>query len=319
MLNPLTLAVEGLPSLPASTERLERRYTDEQSAFVSVEDARIHYREHGNSNNQTLLLVHGTYSSLQTWDNWVDELADEYHLIRLDLPGFGLTGPREHGEHTAAELVRLVGLFCEELGLESVVFAGNSLGGGLGLRFAVKRPELLSGLILLDAGGGTLICRVIDSLTTPLFAQFGLSRTVVRFLINDAYAPGTSPSAATVRRYHDLVTRSGNRPAIKELARTFRRDHPEECERRRPFPTPPSLLTSTPSIRDEACASAIDTPTLLQWGREDRWLPPAFGRELDSMLSESRFIEYGGVGHVPMEEAPRETAADARQVLETLD
>ena len=92
MLEPLTLAVESLPSLPASTDRLERRYTDDHSAFVSVEDARIHHREHGNPDNQTLLLVHGTYSSLQTWDDWVDELVEEYHLVRLDLPGFGLTG-----------------------------------------------------------------------------------------------------------------------------------------------------------------------------------------------------------------------------------
>jgi pimeloyl-ACP methyl ester carboxylesterase len=318
MLDPITLAAESLPSLPISTDRLEQRYTDEHSAFVGVDDARIHYREHGDPTNRTVLLVHGTYSSLQTWDDWVDELADEYHLVRLDLPGFGLTGPRERGEHTVGELVRLVGLFCDELGLDSVAFAGNSLGGGIGLRLAVERPDLLSGLILLDAGGGTLICRVIDSLTTPMFAQFGLSRTVVRLLINDAYAPGNSPSAATVRRYHDLVRRSGNRPATKECARTFRRAHPEECARRRPFPTPPSLLTSSPTICDEICAKNIDNPTLLQWGHEDRWLPPAFGRKIADLLTESRFLEYEGVGHVPMEESPHETATDAKQFLDTL-
>ena len=79
------------------------------------------------------------------------------------------------------------------------------------------------------------------------------------------------------------------------------------------------MLTSTPSICDEVCAREVTVPTLLQWGREDRWLPSAFGREIEEMLSESWFVEYDSVGHVPMEETPHETAADARRFLETLD
>lgn len=319
LLNPVTLAAESLPTLPKSPDRLEQQYTDAASAFVQINDARIHYREHGDPTDQTLLLVHGTYSSLHTWDDWTAALEDDYHVVRLGLPGFGLTGPRAEGEHTVPYLVETLGAFCDELGIDDIVYAGNSLGGGLGLRLAVARPDLLSGLILLDAGGGTLLCRIVDSLATPFVMQIALSRLAVRGLINDAFASANSPSSETVRRYYDLVRRRGNRPAVKELAHTFRSDHPEDCERRQPVPRPPSFHTTSPEICDAVCARNVEIPTLLQWGCEDNWLPPAFGRELETMLADSRFQTYENVGHVPMEEAPDRTVSDARTFLDNID
>jgi len=319
ILNPVTLAAESLPSLPKSPARLEEQYTDATSEFVQIDGARIHYREHGDPADQSLLLVHGTYSSLHTWDDWTAALEDDYHVVRLEMPGFGLTGPRAEGEHTVPYLVSILGAFCDEIGLEKAVYAGNSLGGGLGLRLAVDRPDLLSGLILLDAGGGTLLCRIVDSLATPFVMQLALSRLAVRGLINDAYASANSPSSETVRRYYDLVRRRGNRPAVKELAQTFRTDHPGECESRRSIPMPPSVHTTTPEICDEVCARNVEIPTLLQWGCEDTWLPPAFGRKLERMLADSRFRTYETVGHVPMEEAPDRSVADARTFLDHLD
>jgi pimeloyl-ACP methyl ester carboxylesterase len=171
LLETLTLAVESVPALGKSTGRLERRYTNERSAFAELGDTRVHYRTAGDPAARTLVLIHGTYSSLHTWEGWVDELADEYHLVSLDMPGFGLTGPRREGEHTVKHLVDTVIRLCELLALDDIVVAGNSLGGGVGWRLAARRPTLVAGLVLLNAGGGTLLCRIVDSLTTPLVAH----------------------------------------------------------------------------------------------------------------------------------------------------
>lgn len=315
---PLTFAVESLPTLPRSRESLERQYTNEHSAFVHVGDARIHYREEGNPDGQTLLLIHGTYSSLHTWDEWVEILGDEFHIVRLDMPGFGLTGPRKEGEHSLGYLVDVVGEFCDEVGLSDIVVAGNSLGGGVAWRLQTRRPDLVSGLVLIDSGGTTLVCRIIDSLASSSVLHYALTPIAVRLIAEDAYAPGNSPNPATVRRYYDLLQYPGNREAVREIAKVYRQDYPELCGPQAMIPRPPSWHDPVPHICDPTCISDVDVPTLFLWGSEDSWLPPEFGRELAVQIPGSRFIEYEGVGHAPMEEAPEVSAADARNFIRSL-
>lgn len=205
--------------------------------------------------------------------------------------------------------------FQDTLGLEHIVYIGNSLGGGLGLRLAAQHPEHIDGLVLLAAGGGTLLCQVIDSLTTPLFAQYFVSPLVVRLLINDAYGPHQSPDRETVRRYHDLVLRHRNRQTVRELAQSFRDAHPDDCGGRNPIPTPPSIHGTEPKICDAACAEHVQVPVLFQWGAKDQWLPLSFGRKLEALVDDSRFIVYEDLGHVPMEEAPKRTVRDVGTFL----
>jgi len=317
VLEPVRLAVEGMPSLGMSTDRLERRYTNEQSSFVTLDDARVHYRSEGNPDGQTLLLIHGTYSSLHTWDGWVDQLRDQFHLVRLDLPAFGLTGPRAEGEHTLTFLVDTVLALCDHLDLEDMVVVGNSLGGGVAWRAAARRPEMVAGAVFIDAGGGTLICRIVDSLASPFITQYALSRLAVRLVIEDAYAQANSPSNETVRRYHDLILRDGNRSAVREIARAYRSDHREHCGSKSFVPGLPSMQEPVAGICDPYCVSDVAAPTLFQWGREDDWLPLRFGEELADRVPDSRLIAYEDAGHVPMEERPAETAADAREFVET--
>lgn len=317
-LNPLRLTVESVPGFSRSTDWLESQYTNEDSEFMELMDSRIHYREEGNPDNQTYVLLHGNDSSLHTWDGWVDELRDDAHLVRLDMPGFGLTGPRHEGEHTLQYLVNTVGAFCDRLGLTDIVLVGNSLGGGVAWRMSTERSDLISGTILISAGGGTLLSRSMDSVSTPLFANLGVSRLFVRLLITDAYGNGKKPSTATLRRYHDLLLRDGNRDATRELSRTYRQRHPETFGPRSLFPSPASLNDPDPAVCDHYSMSDIDVPVLFQWGDQDRWLPLSFGKDLAERIPGSLFITYEGVGHIPMEEAPVETAADAHEFVSHL-
>jgi pimeloyl-ACP methyl ester carboxylesterase len=311
---------EFVPFQPdRSTRALERRYTNEASAFLDVGDARIHYRDEGPRDAPTLVALHGTASSLHTWDGWVESLTDEFRVVRLDMPGFGLTGPPESA-HTLEGLVGTVGALCDELGLQDVVVTGNSLGGGVAWRLSVERPDLVSRLVLVDPGGATLLSHIerhYRTLGTDLLTRYATPRMAVRMILRDAYGDPTAVTEEVVTRYYDLLLRSGNRRAVTELAGNYREDHfPDE----QPIPETdgpvlPSTCDPSPSVLDGYDISEVTVPTLFQWGSEDTWLPESFGHALASRVENSQFVSYDGVGHVPMEEAPEASAADAAAFL----
>ncbi|MBK1885654.1 alpha/beta fold hydrolase [Marinobacter sp. DY40_1A1] len=133
-------------------EDLAKRYTNEYSKFVKVNGYNIHYQDRGQGN--TIILMHGIFSSLQTWDAWKDELSKTHRVIALDMPGFGLTGgpPKLDDfdeEHAPATFEK----FVNKLNLRSVSLAGNSLGGYIAARYAAQNPGRVDMLILLDPFG----------------------------------------------------------------------------------------------------------------------------------------------------------------------
>ena len=300
-------------------DRLEQRYTNEASAFVHLRGARVHYRDEGPRDGPVLVAIHGTYSSLHTWDEWVERL-DGVRVVRLDMPGFGLTGPRE-GTHRMQALVATVAALCDHLELSDVTVAGNSLGGGVAWRLSLERPDLIERLLLLNAGGTTLVSELSSNLVTTLgtgVQRYATPRVAVRLLLRDAYGDPAKLTDDVLTRYHDLLLRRGNRAAVLELVRRYEQDHydSERHDRGRRVLTPPSVGTPRPEVWDEHDIDDVPVPALFQWGTADSWLPTDFGRELASRIDDSRFVTYEGVGHVPMEEAPAETVADAAEFIE---
>lgn len=307
------------PDKPVSV--LEREYTDDTSAFVEVRDSRVHYREVGSPEDPTLVLLHGTYASLHTWDGWVESLQDRYHILRLDVPGFGLTGPRKDGDLTLEYLIETVGAFCDAMGVSAATVVGNSLGGGIAWRLSVDRPDLVSRLILIDAGGATLLARLagnLMSLGTDFVPRYVTPRFLIRLIIRDAYGDESKITSELVRRYHDLLLRTGNRRSVLEIARNYATDHPggeaDDVYGTR-IPSLPSTYAPASHTVDDYDIADVSVPTLLQWGSEDEWLPMSFGRELADKTPDSVFQSYEGVGHIPMEETPSQTAEDAAAFL----
>ena len=301
--------------LDRSTRKLKRRYTNDASAFLDLGDVRMHYRDEGPRNGPVIVALHGSYSSLHTWDGWVERLADKVRIVRPDMPGFGLTGPRE-GRHTLERLVESVAALCDELDLDGVTMAGNSLGGGIAWRLAVERPDLVERLVLVDPGGATLLSHIANQYRLfgfDILPRYATPRVTVRALLRDAYGDPSRLTKERVIRYHDLLLHSGNRGAVIELAANYREDH---FPRARPIPdtagpTLPSACEPSPNVLDKYDIGDVDVPVLFQWGSEDTWLPEQFGRELATNVEHSKFVTYDGVGHVPMEESPELTAADA--------
>lgn len=278
------------PDRPAA--RLKERYTNETSEFVEVGGANVHYRDEGPRDAPVLVALHGTYSSLHTWQGWVDQFGDNVRVVRLTLPGFGLTGPPEGGEYDIPYYTDFLVSFLDELGLHEVALAGSSLGGAISWRFAAKHPDRVERLLLLDAGRQQLLPEAAEALLTPgvdMVPRYLTPRTAVRAMLRDAYGDTSELSREMVKRYHDLMLRSGNRRAVIELART---------------------ATAAPFDPTE-----VPVPTLVQWGEQDDWLPPELGEQFADEIPDATLQTYPGVGHVVMEEAPEPTARDALAFL----
>ncbi|WP_265089454.1 alpha/beta fold hydrolase [Psychrobacter sp. 72-O-c] len=81
---------------------------------------------------EIMVLLHGTSASVHTWEGWTAQLSDEYCVVSMDLPGFGLTGPYidKTTEYTSANYAAFVVELLDTLRLDRVILAGNSLGGG---------------------------------------------------------------------------------------------------------------------------------------------------------------------------------------------
>ncbi|MBR6925807.1 MAG: alpha/beta fold hydrolase [Bacteroidaceae bacterium] len=89
---------------------------------IKVEDCNVFYREAGNAENPTILLLHGFPSSSHMFRELMPELADEFHLIAPDFPAFGQTESpsRERFNYSFDHLARIVDKFTEAVGLRKI-------------------------------------------------------------------------------------------------------------------------------------------------------------------------------------------------------
>jgi pimeloyl-ACP methyl ester carboxylesterase len=117
---------------------------------VKVDNIDVFYREAGDPEKPTLLLLHGFPTSSQMFRNLIPALADDYHLIAPDYPGYGNSGvpSREDFKYTFDNVAALVGQFVEQIGLKRYALYLQDYGAPIGFRLAVAHPERVSALII---------------------------------------------------------------------------------------------------------------------------------------------------------------------------
>jgi pimeloyl-ACP methyl ester carboxylesterase len=283
------------PDVPV--EELEDEYTNEASEFGEIGGARLHYRDQGPSDAPAVVLIHGFASSLHTWEGWVERL-DEYRVVTLDLPAFGLTGPNESDEYNVEYYAGVLDELADELGIETFALGGNSMGGEVAWRYALDHSERVEKLLLLDAAGysteggdASIFLTLAGYPVLNRIPRHITPRSSLRDLVESAYADDSLVTDELVSRYYDLLRREGNREAIVKRVRD-----PAE------------------SREDEI--PSVEVPTLVMWGEKDTWITPEHAQRFSKDIPDSELITYEGVGHVPMEEAPDETAPDAVEFLD---
>jgi len=124
--------------------------TDVTYRTVTIEDVDIFYREAGNPDNPTLLLLHGFPTSSHMFRDLIAELANEYHLIAPDYPGYGFSSMPSVDEfdYSFDNIARIIEKFADEIELDRFSLYLMDYGAPVGFRIATSRPERIESLIV---------------------------------------------------------------------------------------------------------------------------------------------------------------------------
>ncbi len=267
---------------------LEALYAGPASEFIELMGLRLHLRDSApgdTSGRPVVLMLHGFGGSLHSFEPWAEGLAATHRVIRIDLPGAGLTGADPSGDYSDERGIELLAALLTQRGVARATVLGHSMGGRLAWRFAEAQPARVHKLVLVAPDGfaspGFEYGKAPDVGLLARAMTFALPRAVLRMSLAPAYAqPEVVMTDALVQRYHDLMLAPGVRPAI--LARLAQLN----------------LLPPEPLLR------RISAPTLLIWGDQDQMIPIANAQDYLKALPNARLVVLPGVGHVPHEEAP---------------
>ena len=279
------------------------KYGAPPSRFVSLRPGlTVHYRDEGPRDAPVVMLLHGSNADLHTWDAWTTDLARDHRVIRFDQIGHGLTGADPAGDYAPQTFADDVGRMADKLGVGRFVLAGNSMGGGIALRYALAHPERVDGLVLLDSGGVPRLGKPAGNIGFTLarnpVGRWLMTRITPRSIVAKSLHQTVSNQAivseAMIDRYWELLRFPGNRAATV-------------------------LRFSQPMTPFAAASLArLPMPVLIQWGAEDPLISLAAGQWLHRAIPGSRMIVYPGIGHIPMEEAAARSVLDLRGWLAKL-
>ena len=290
------LAACSPKSAPTEAEStLLNPYFASSDTLMTVDGVDIRYRDEGPKDAPILVMVHGFTASLETWEALADNLKADYRIIRLDLPGHGLSSADASGDYSNARTADLFNLLLTQLELDDVTIIGNSLGGLVAWRVALDNTETIEKLVLISPGGFSINDVTETPVDVPMMVKFYLTKAPAAGVKQASTALYGDPSKLTVARLkviEDMMKQPGNGDAFVARAGQFTLPAPEKDLQK------------------------VEAQTLIIWGDKDIMVPPAHGQKFIKLMPNATLKTYEGVGHVPQEEAPEKLAADIRSFLE---
>jgi pimeloyl-ACP methyl ester carboxylesterase len=244
---------------------------------ISVDHLNVNFWEDGQGNARTLLLIHGGVGDAQLhWAPAMPTLAETFHVLAPDLPGFGKSDLLPQMKIVA--LMDWLQAFIQSQNLEQAVIIGNASGGLIARLFAASHPAIAPAVILVNGGGvpdipaALRLIEKIPGLSTIFFSIFGsmgtndnmLNRMVhVKSLLTDEF-------------------RANARRARKGFAKMMR------------------MLVSSPKPAEQTPL----VPTLILWGADDGFTPLSEGKAISNSIPGSTLIEITDCGNMPQLETP---------------
>jgi pimeloyl-ACP methyl ester carboxylesterase len=263
-----------------STAQERKEAVAKVDKFVTVYGSRIHYVEAGSG--APLILVHGLADNSGIWDSIIPARSAKFRVIALDQIGFGHSD-KPLLNYRVGTLVDFLDGFLRELKIERASFIGNSLGGWVTAAFALAGPEGIERLVLSDSAGYGAVAKTMDPRT--LRALRLASREDIRYL-----GPLTFHDK---RFYHDVdlafkerVT-AGDSYTVGQLL--------------------DSMIRGDDTL--DSRLHAINRPTLIIWGRDDKLIPLSFRERFHHEIANSQLRIIDNCGHMPQVECPDEFAS----------
>ena len=265
--------------------------------IVDIDGAKARIRIEGNKGAPTIILLHGFSFSLESWDGWAAELKQHYRVIRYDLLGHGLTGPDPKSRYSPIERAGFLEKVMDTLSIQNAIIGGNSLGGLIAWRFAVKHPNRVKALVLVAPGGYSINGVTETPVEAPAAVKAYFKHPTdlgVQYTLNQLYADPKLVTSQRVQLAKDMITiKSNGQEFIKSIAEFT-------------LPEPSNDLAK------------IKVPTLLLWGKKDRIIPIDHANKFAANIKNSQFIKYDNAGHIPHEELTAATVKDVEVFIKNI-
>jgi 2-hydroxy-6-oxo-6-(2'-aminophenyl)hexa-2,4-dienoate hydrolase len=265
------------------------------SRYVDAGGQHTHYVEAGDSKAPTVVLVHGGGAGADSIGNWrytIPYLVDDYHVIAVDMLGFGRSAKPESFEYSQAARNRHLLDFLHALRLERVALVGNSMGGATALGVAMLEPQLVDRLVLMGSAG--LNSEITESLKPIVFYDY------------------------TIAGMRSLIAAlTGSRFRVSDDLVRIRYEQSIQPDTRRAYTATMEWIRSQGGLfyADEAIAS-VSVPTLIVNGKDDKVVPLKNAYRFLELLENSWGYLIPHCGHWAMLEAPMEFITATRDFLQ---
>ncbi len=255
-------------------------------------DETIHLAYDLDDQRPALLLLHPFPFDRRVWAPQVEELAAEYPVLAVDLPGFGDSPPADDA-NLDAWADRVDELLEATVGSRPVVVAGLSMGGYVALRLAARHPERLEALILADtrAHADTPESRAARDEAAAMVRTQGVG-AIAEGLLEKLFSPDAEPGL--VQEAREIMLEQS--PEAVATALAAMRDRPDSTE----------------------VLDGISVPTLVVAGAEDVPTPPADAEAMYRRIPRAWLVRIPCAGHLSNLEAPEEFNAAVRGFLASL-
>ena len=264
-----------------SIEELREEMSISRSSFFEFNKVRCHYTDEGVG--EVVIMIHGLGDSFRIFDDFASEVVKHYRVIRLDLPGFGLSDVPSQNQ-VGGELIdfyaRCFSAFLKELDIDQLHLIGNSLGGWVSWHWASNHSEQLQSLTLLASAGFELE-RVKKNITQ------GVLEHIPFFLLKK----GMPASFAQVNLRACIYNKDLIHPH-------YIRNNYRMINKRGTLQFMFELLESK-VYADPGRLAAISCPVLVVWGSKDRIAPASHAKLFEEYLTKCKVVMYDKCGHYP--------------------
>lgn len=247
----------------------------------------------GEQHEQTMLLIHGLGASgHHDWQDVAPALAQRYHVLMVDLPGFGGSAPAASGYRFTA-IATLLQQIVSRYAVGKTIVIGHSLGAAIALDFSHRQPALVERLVLVDAAGILQKQVFANHVTTLALQPIGLPPL-------DRALGALNRNVDTLKRrvlawpdkLFDVTAWLSDNPALRSIVLTDN-----------------VMLDAAVGLVEADFSRAIRetrAPTTVLWGSHDSIAPIRTGQLLASRMAQARLYVIPAARHVPMRENPAE-------------
>lgn len=279
------------PSQLISREEAVKKIQQPHSKFYNWNGSSIHYVDQGKG--PVIIMIHGLGGSHRNFEKLALALQDSFRVIRIDLPGFGLSEfPKEQHDYKKVYENCLADLI-QTLQLDSVTLIGNSMGGMVAWNYCAHTPDAVRNLILMGSAGYDLAAarkQAVSIASLPLAEKIvskGVPLWITQQGVKRCYYNDNIINPIEVEKANVFWNTKGN------LDQFFRLIHSND------FP-------------DENDIKNIKTPTLIIWGENDEIAPLKNAYRFQKDIIGSTLKVYPRCGHMPQNECTQVLASDIK-------